>query len=122
MVYARRKAIFAGVLGGDRKWLIFGGAAWVFHWLGRIFGVGTAIPRYTQEINAGQRVVVVHEPAGRLDAKKATKVAKSANKKALKAAAKAETSGSKRATKKAARAAKRADQKAAAAARANAHR
>lgn len=62
MTFARRKAIYAGVLGGNRTWLALGGAAWVFHWLGRLFGVSAPTPRYTQDLAPGERVVVVHEP------------------------------------------------------------
>lgn len=73
MRFLRRKAVLAGVLGGNRKWLVWGGMAWVFHWLGQIFGGGEAKPRYTQQIGAGERVVVVHEPLSPLQKKKAAK-------------------------------------------------
>lgn len=84
MAFLRRKAIFAGVLGGQRKWLVWGGFAWVFHWLGRIFGGGEPTPRYSQEVTAGQRVVVVHEPMGALSVKKAEKKQTKATAKAAK--------------------------------------
>ncbi len=87
MAFLRRKAIFAGVLGGSRKWLAWGGAAWVFHWLGSLFGVGEAKPRYTEEVAAGERVVVIHEPLSPLGAKKATKKAARQERKAAKKAA-----------------------------------
>ena len=89
MAYLRRRAIYAGVLGGQRKWLVWGGAAWVFHWLGRIFGGGEPTPRYTQELKAGERAFVIHEPLGPGDVKKATKKAAKADRKAAKAARRA---------------------------------
>ncbi len=88
MAYARRKAIYAGILGGNRRWLTIGGAAWVAHWLGRIFGQGEPLPKYTQEIGAGERVVVVHEPLSPLAEKKAEKRARKQAAKAARAAAK----------------------------------
>ncbi len=81
MAFLRRKAILAGVLGGNRKWLIWGGAAWVFHWIGRIFGGAEPTPKYTQEVGAGERLVVVHEPLSPLAIKKAAKKARKAAKK-----------------------------------------
>lgn len=87
MAFARRKAIYAGVLGGSRKWLVFGGAAWVFHWMGSLFGVGEAKPRYTQEVSAGERIVVVHEPLSPLAVKKARKKAAREERKAAKKSA-----------------------------------
>ncbi len=75
MAYLRRRAIYAGVLGGQRKWLVWGGAAWVFHWLSRIFGGGEPTARYTQELKAGERAFVVHEPMGAVTAKKTAKKA-----------------------------------------------
>lgn len=89
MAYLRRRAIYAGVLGGQRKWLVWGGAAWVFHWLGRIFGGGEPTARYTQELKAGERAFVVHEPLGPAGVKKATKKAAKAERKAAKAARRA---------------------------------
>jgi hypothetical protein len=88
MAFLRRKAIFAGVLGGQRKWLILGGFAWVFHWIGRIFGGGEPTARYTQEVGAGERVFVVHEPMSPLGIKKSAKKTAKAGKKAAKKASK----------------------------------
>ncbi len=103
MAFLRRKAIFAGVLGGQRKWLVWGGFAWVMHWLGRIFGGGEPTARYTQEVSAGERVFVMHEPlspAGKAKAaKKSAKAVKNQNKAEKKTAKKQ----AKRAKKQAAR-------------------
>ena len=86
MAYLRRRAIYAGVLGGQRKWLVWGGAAWVFHWLGRIFGGGEPTARYTQELKAGERAFVVHEPMGAVSAKKTAKKAARRERKAARRA------------------------------------
>ncbi len=75
----------AGVLGGSRKWLVWGGFAWVFHWLGRILGSGEATPRYTEDLAAGEQVVVVHESKSPLEIKKAAKRAAKAQRKAQRA-------------------------------------
>lgn len=88
MAFLRRKAIFAGVLGGQRKWLVWGGFAWVFHWLGRILGGGEPTARYTQEVGAGERVFVVHEPLSPAAVKKAEKKAAKLERRAAKSAAK----------------------------------
>jgi hypothetical protein len=88
MALLRRKAILAGVLGGQRKWLVWGGFAWVFHWLGRIFGGGEPKARYTQEVSAGERVFVIHEPLSAVGVKKAAKKSAKQARKATKAAAK----------------------------------
>ena len=73
MAYFRRRAVLSGVFGGSRKWLVWGGAAWMAHWTGRLLGVSDPTPRYTQELGPGQRVVVVHEPDSPLDKKKAAR-------------------------------------------------
>ena len=86
MAFLRRKAIFAGVLGGSRKWLVWGGAAWFFHWTARIFGGGEPTARYTQELSAGERVFVVHEPLSPAAAKKAVRKAARQERKAAKKA------------------------------------
>lgn len=70
MVFARRKAIIAGLFGGSRTWLVLGGAAWVFHWLGRLFGMSDPTPRYTRDLGRGERIVVVHEPLSPAEVKK----------------------------------------------------
>jgi len=76
MVFARRKAVLAGVFGGNRTWLMVGGAAWVFHWLGRLLGVSNPTPRYTRALAPGERVVVVHEPLSPAQVKKSAKKAR----------------------------------------------
>ena len=82
MAFARRKAIYAGLLGGNRRWLTIGGAAWVAHWIGRVLGAGEPLPKYTQEIGAGERIVIVHEPLSPLAMKKADKKAEKAARRA----------------------------------------
>ena len=77
MAFARRKAIYSGVFGGNRRWLAIGGLAWMFHWIGRLFGVGDPSPVYTEQLDAGQRFVVVHEPdSPRVKRKRAKAAAK----------------------------------------------
>ncbi|MDH3754204.1 MAG: hypothetical protein OEU32_10070 [Acidimicrobiia bacterium] len=58
--YIRRRAVYAGLLGGNRKWLMFGGMVWGLHWLGRIVGAGEPTAVFTQELDPGERFVVVH--------------------------------------------------------------
>lgn len=89
MAFLRRKAVYAGLFGGNKRWLTLGGLAWVAHWLGRVFGAGEAVPRYTQEIGSGERVVVVHEPMSPLEKKKAAKRERKAQRRAAKQQAKA---------------------------------
>jgi hypothetical protein len=86
MVYLRRKAILGGLVGGQRKWMILGGAAWFFHWLGRLTGVGDPQPRYTAELKPGERAVLVHEPDSPLKQRKTErKAARTASKQAKRA-------------------------------------
>jgi hypothetical protein len=80
MAYLRRRAIMSGLLGGNRTWLLWGGLAWALHWLGRILGGGDATPRYTQELGAGERIVVVHESKSPRELKKAAKAQRKAKK------------------------------------------
>lgn len=84
MAFLRRKAIYGGVIGGQRKWLFLGGFAWGFHWLGRIFAGGEPTVRYTREVAAGERVFVVHEPVGAVTAKKIARKQAKAERKAAK--------------------------------------
>ncbi len=63
MRFLRRKAIYAGVLGGNRKWLIWGGVAWVLHGLRSLFGGGSPQPVFTQQLDPGERAIVLHNPA-----------------------------------------------------------
>jgi hypothetical protein len=73
MAYLRRKAIYAGVLGGSRKWMIWGGAAWVLHVFRRVVGAGEPVPRYTHALKAGQTLEIVHESQSPLAVRKAAK-------------------------------------------------
>ena len=79
MAFLRRKAIFAGLLGGSRKWMIWGGAAWVLHWFGGLFGTGEPEPKFTEELRPGQRLVVYHETETPLARKKAARRARRAD-------------------------------------------
>ncbi len=62
MRYVRRRAVTRGLFGGDRKWLVLGGIAWMFRFARRIFGFGEPEPLYTKELEPGERFVVVHNP------------------------------------------------------------
>ncbi len=62
----KRKAITAGLFGGDRKWLVLGGIVFVAGKVKALFGFGEPEPVYIEEIKAGQRLVVAHaEPRKR---------------------------------------------------------
>lgn len=64
MAFLRRRAIYGGLLGGSRKWLVWGGAAWILHWTKNLFGEGEPAPVHTQELDAGERFVILHnQPA-----------------------------------------------------------
>lgn len=58
----RRRAVTAGLLGGSRFWLVAGGAAWMAHWAGRVLGTSEPRPVYTEELGAGERIVIAHLP------------------------------------------------------------
>lgn len=63
MRYARRKAVYAGLFGGNRKWMALGGLAWAFNMVGRLFGLGEPAPVYAEELKPGQRLVIAHPEA-----------------------------------------------------------
>ena len=60
LVLLRRRFIFNGILGGSRKWLILGGAAWVLHYARRIFLGSGPVPVYTEELAPGEKLVITH--------------------------------------------------------------
>ena len=60
MRFLRRKAIYGGLLGGSRKWLVVGGAAWAVHSIGRVFGLGDPEPLFTDDLEPGERIVILH--------------------------------------------------------------
>lgn len=62
MAYLRRRALYAGILGGKRRWLIWGGAAWILHGLRSVLGKGAPTPVHTEELRPGERLVVLHNP------------------------------------------------------------
>ena len=40
MKYLRRRAVYSGLFGGSRKWLVVGGTTWALNYIGRVFGLG----------------------------------------------------------------------------------
>lgn len=89
MAYLRRQAIFRGLLGGSRKWMIWGGFAWTLHWLRRILGVGEPEPKLTEELAPGAGLVIYHEATSPLEQKKAARRARSASRSEARAAKRA---------------------------------
>lgn len=73
LVYLRRQAIFAGLLGGSRKWMFWGGLAWVMRWLRRITDTSSITPKYTEEVQPGERLLVVHERFSPRETKKTSR-------------------------------------------------
>ena len=65
MAYVRRKAIYGGLLGGNRKWLILGGAAWMLRSGSSLFGKGHPSPVHVEDLPPGERFVIVHTPTDR---------------------------------------------------------
>ena len=49
-----------GVFGGDRFWLTIGGVIWTRRKIKDLLGQGEPEPVYTEEVGAGDRVVLVH--------------------------------------------------------------
>lgn len=81
--YLRRKAVYGGIFGRNRKWMIVGGLAWVFYWLDQLITGGEPTAKYTRDIDPGERVFVVHEPTSPRAAKKQAKQQRKAAKRAL---------------------------------------
>ena len=57
----KRKAITAGLFGGDRRWLILGGMVFIGGRVKALFGFGEPEPVYIEELKPGQRFVVAHD-------------------------------------------------------------
>ncbi len=76
MAFLRRKAVLSGLLGGNRKWLYWGGAAWVLHWIGGLLGTGQPEAKYIRTLEPGERLLVVHESESPLATKKAARRAR----------------------------------------------
>lgn len=49
-----------GVFGGDRLWLTIGGVIWTRRKIKELLGRGEPEPVYTEEVEPGERVVMVH--------------------------------------------------------------
>ncbi len=99
----RRKALRAGVFGGDRKWLSVFVTMFLWKRVKSLFGFGDPQPVFVEEAGPGHRFVVAHE-----DNSTSRRKRRKADKKADKAAAKAAAKTAKKADKKAAKAAKKA--------------
>jgi hypothetical protein len=56
----RRRFIVNGVMGGNRKWLILGGAAWFLHYARRILFGSDPVAVYTEELAPGEKLVITH--------------------------------------------------------------
>lgn len=67
----RRRAVYSGLFGGNRRMLMLGGVAWGLHLLRRLFGKGVPAPVHTTELLPGERFVVVHRPAERKRSRRA---------------------------------------------------
>lgn len=76
LVYGRRQAIFAGLIGGSRRWLFWGGLAWVMHWLNRLTNTSELTPKYTEDVKPGERLLIVHERFSARETSNATKKAR----------------------------------------------
>lgn len=85
----RRRAITQGLFGGSRGWLLFGGLAWVGRWFRNLFGTPEPTLRYSGDVGAGDRFVLVHEADSPLQKKKQAKKDAKVAKKDAKAARKA---------------------------------
>ena len=57
----KRKAITAGLFGGDRKWLILGGMVFLGGKVKELFGFGEPQQVFLEEIEPGQRLVLAHD-------------------------------------------------------------
>ena len=56
----RRRFIMRGLMGGSRKWLILGGAAWGLHYAKRILVGADPAPVYTEDLLPGEKLVITH--------------------------------------------------------------
>jgi hypothetical protein len=63
MAIIQRRALRDGLLGGNRKWLFWGGVAWLLHNLHNSLGEGRPRPVLTQQLDPGERFIILHSPA-----------------------------------------------------------
>ena len=90
-VLLRRKALRAGVFGGDRTWLRVFLTMFVWRRLKALLGFGDPQPVFVEEAGPGHRFVIAHEDNS-TSRRKRRKADKKADKKAAKVAKKAVTS------------------------------
>lgn len=79
--FLRQRAIYSGLFGGNRGWLMVGGAAWVMRWLRGLFAGGDPATVYLEELKPGQRLVVSHPESSVRSEKKSAKADKKSQKK-----------------------------------------
>lgn len=63
MAIIQRRALRDGLLGGNRKWLFWGGAAWLLHTLRNSLGEGQPRPVHVERLDPGERFIILHSPA-----------------------------------------------------------
>jgi hypothetical protein len=56
----RRRFIYDGILGGNRKWLILGGLAFGAHHLRRTVGTSAVQAVYTEDLLPGEKLMITH--------------------------------------------------------------
>lgn len=57
----KRKALTAGLFGGDRKWLFLGAVVFIGGKVKELFGFGEPQQVFFEEIKPGQRLVLAHD-------------------------------------------------------------
>jgi len=78
-VLLRRRALYAGLLGGNRFWMGVGAVMWLWGKLkGSLFGSADPITRYARELKPGERLIISHPESskGRKARKKRRKAAR----------------------------------------------
>lgn len=58
----RRRFIYDGLMGGNRKWLILGGVAWFFFLSRRVLVGGPPHPVYAEDLAPGEKLLITHIP------------------------------------------------------------
>ena len=56
----RRRFVYQGLMGGNRKWLILGGAAWALQLARRVFSTTEVHPVYVEDLEPGEKLIITH--------------------------------------------------------------
>lgn len=64
-IFLRRRALYAGLLGGNRFWMGIGAIMWLWGKSKGALGAGDPITKYARELKPGERLIITHPEASK---------------------------------------------------------